>query len=396
MSLTTIDTRNIYHNDVIGNVRKAQEDSHDMAALTPNGDVFVVCDGMGGHVGGKQASSIAVKSIIEYLKADKYSQPLQALNDALQYANMQILGYANAHPELKGMGTTACIVLLQDSEAYIAHVGDSRIYLYLGKEKQLHRVTKDHSFVQTLVDAGQITDDEAEHHPNKNRILKALGIKPALEPSFNAVKPKNDDVFLICSDGLSGMISDKVIGEIMSKDVSLRQKGDLLINSALDAGGLDNITIELIKISSSPHSKSKFESYNPINGAAKPLTGSKTLKVVLISFAIAVVCFCFAGLIYYFIDKKDIENQRAENQELLNNTVMSLKGLRNDLHEKDEEIATEKSKKIEKANEIQNILMRTYEEDRIEIINKIQKLEADSLKYKRGLDSLNSYKFKFF
>jgi protein phosphatase len=396
MSLTTIDTRNIYHNDVIGNVRKAQEDSHDMAALTPNGDVFVVCDGMGGHVGGKQASSIAVKSIIEYLKADKYSQPLQALNDALQYANMQILGYANAHPELKGMGTTACIVLLQDSEAYIAHVGDSRIYLYLGKEKQLHRVTKDHSFVQTLVDAGQITDDEAEHHPNKNRILKALGIKPALEPSFNAVKPKNDDVFLICSDGLSGMISDKVIGEIMSKDVSLRQKGDLLINSALDAGGLDNITIELIKISSSPHSKSKFESYNPINGAAKPLTGSKTLKVVLISFAIAVVCFCFAGLIYYFIDKKDIENQRAENQELLNNTVMSLKGLRNDLHEKDEEIATEKSKKIEKANEIQNILMRTYEEDRIEIINKIQKLEADSLKYKRGLDSLNSYEFKFF
>lgn len=396
MSLTTIDTRNIYHNDVIGNVRKAQEDSHDMAALTPNGDVFVVCDGMGGHVGGKQASSIAVKSIIEYLKADKYSQPLQALNDALQYANMQILGYANAHPELKGMGTTACVVLLQDSEAYIAHVGDSRIYLYLGKEKQLHRVTKDHSFVQTLVDAGQITDDEAEHHPNKNRILKALGIKPALEPSFNAVKPKNDDVFLICSDGLSGMISDKVIGEIMSKDVSLRQKGDLLINSALDAGGLDNITIELIKISSSPHSKSKFESYNPINGAAKPLTGSKTLKVVLISFAIAVVCFCFAGLIYYFIDKKDIENQRAENQELLNNTVMSLKGLRNDLHEKDEEIATEKSKKIEKANEIQNILMRTYEEDRIEIINKIQKLEADSLKYKRGLDSLNSYEFKFF
>lgn len=396
MSLTTIDTRNIYHNDVIGNVRKAQEDSHDMAALTPNGDVFVVCDGMGGHVGGKQASSIAVKSIIEYLKADKYSQPLQALNDALQYANMQILDYANAHPELKGMGTTACIVLLQDSEAYIAHVGDSRIYLYLGKEKQLHRVTKDHSFVQTLVDAGQITDDEAEHHPNKNRILKALGIKPALEPSFNAVKPKNDDVFLICSDGLSGMISDKVIGEIMSKDVSLRQKGDLLINSALDAGGLDNITIELIKISSSPHSKSKFESYNPINGAAKPLTGSKTLKVVLISFAIVVVCFCFAGLIYYFIDKKDIENQRAENQELLNNTVMSLKGLRNDLHEKDEEIATEKSKKIEKANEIQNILMRTYEEDRIEIINKIQKLEADSLKYKRGLDSLNSYEFKFF
>lgn len=396
MSLTTIDTRNIYHNDVIGNVRKAQEDSHDMAALTPNGDVFVVCDGMGGHVGGKQASSIAVKSIIEYLKADKYPQPLQALNDALQYANMQILGYANGHPELKGMGTTACIVLLQDSEAYIAHAGDSRIYLYLGKEKQLHRITKDHSFVQALVDAGQITDDEAEHHPNKNRILKALGIKPDIEPSFNIVKPKNDDVFLICSDGLSGMISDKVICEIMSKDASLCQKGDLLINSSLNAGGLDNITLELIKISLSPHSKSEFESYNPINGPALPSTRSKTLKTAFISFAITVVCLGLAGLTYYFIDNKGIENQRAENQELLNKTVKSLKDLRSDLQEKNEEIATEKRKKIEKATETQNILIRTYEEERIDIINEIQGLEADSLKYKRKLDSLNTYKFKFF
>lgn len=396
MSLTTIDTRNIYHNDVIGNVRKAQEDSHDMATLTPNGDVFVVCDGMGGHVGGKQASSIAVKSIIEYLKADKYPQPLQALNDALQYANMQILGYANDHPELKGMGTTACIVLLQDSEAYIAHVGDSRIYLYLGKEKQLHRITKDHSFVQALVDAGQITDDEAEHHPNKNRILKALGIKPALEPSFNAVKPKNDDVFLICSDGLSGMISDNVISDIMSKNATLQQKGDLLINSALDAGGLDNITIELIKISSSPHSKSKFESYNPINGAAKPSTRIKTLKTVLISCAIAVICLCFAGLIYYFINKKDIENQRTNKQELLNNTVKSLKNSRDKLHMIYEEIATEKSKKIEKAIEDQKTLVGMYENDIEQLSNKIQTLKADSLKYKMELDSLNSYEFKFF
>ena len=393
MSLTTIDTRNIYHNDVIGKVRKAQEDSHDMAALTPNGDVFVVCDGMGGHVGGKQASSIAVKSIIEYLKAEKYPQPIQALNDALQYANMQILGYANGHPELKGMGTTACIVLLQDSEAYIAHVGDSRIYLYLGKEKQLHRITKDHSFVQALVDAGQITDDEAEHHPDKNRILKALGIKLDLEPSFNTIKPKNDDVFLICSDGLCGMISDKVIGEIMSKDVNLCQKGDLLINSALDAGGMDNITLELIKISSSTHSKSEFESYN---STEQPSARNRTLLVVLISFTIAVVCLCIAGLTYYFIVKKDIDNKRNEKQELLNNTVEDLKDLRRDLCDKDKEIATEREKKIEKATKIHNILIRTYEEERIGIINRIKELEADSLQYRSELDSLNVYKFKLF
>lgn len=263
MSLTIIDNNNIFQKDVIGNVRTAQEDSHDIAALTPNGDVFVVCDGMGGHVGGKQASSIAVKSIIDYLKKERYPQPVQALNDALQFANMQILGYANEHPELKGMGTTACIVLLQDSEAYIAHVGDSRIYLYLGKEKQLHRITKDHSFVQTLVDAGQITDEEAEHHPNKNRILKALGIKPDLAPSFDRVRPKNGDVFLICSDGLSGMVPDSMMRDVLMQNTSIEYKGETLINLALDAGGLDNITLELIQIANSPHAKSVFRSYNP-------------------------------------------------------------------------------------------------------------------------------------
>lgn len=290
MGLTIIDKNNIFQKDVIGNVRTAQEDSHDIAALTPNGDVFVVCDGMGGHVGGKQASSIAVKSIIDYLKKERYSQPVQALNDALQFANMQILGYANEHPELKGMGTTACIVLLQDTEAYIAHVGDSRIYLYLGKERQLHRITKDHSFVQTLVDAGQITDEEAEHHPNKNRILKALGIKPDLTPSFDRVCPKNGDVFLICSDGLSGMVPDSKMSDVLKQNTGIENKGETLIGLALEAGGLDNITLEMIQISNSTHSKSVFRSYNPVSNRGKSNGISKNIKQVIIGLSILVIC----------------------------------------------------------------------------------------------------------
>lgn len=313
MGLTIIDNKNIYQKDVIGNVRTAQEDSHDIAALTPNGDVFVVCDGMGGHVGGKQASSIAVKSIIDYLKKEKYPQPTQALNEALQFANMQILGYANAHPELKGMGTTACIVLLQESEAYIAHVGDSRIYLYLGKEKQLHRITKDHSYVQTLVDAGQITDEEAEHHPNKNRILKALGIKPELSPTFNKVQPKNGDVFLICSDGLSGMISDAIITDVLSQKNEIAEKGDTLINLALEAGGTDNITVELIQIANSPHTKSQFKSFNPKSNSR----GSKPPfpKKILIVLATITVLALFSVLAIKLIQNKRVENYVQELKE---------------------------------------------------------------------------------
>lgn len=308
MSLSIINSSNIFQKDVIGNVRKAQEDSHDIALKTPNGDVFVVCDGMGGHVGGKQASSIAVKSIIEYLKKEEYPQPMQALNDALQFANMQILGYANEHPELKGMGTTACIVLLQETEAFIAHVGDSRIYLYLSKEKQLHRITKDHSFVQTLVDAGQITDEEAEHHPNKNRILKALGIKPDMAPSIDRVQPKNGDVFLICSDGLSGMISDFIIKDVLTKGKTLEEKGDTLISLALEAGGFDNITLELIQIAGSPHAQSVFRSYNPISNDGGKDRARIIRRLMIVLFAI-VVCLVISGI---FVKVSQIQNKKQK------------------------------------------------------------------------------------
>lgn len=295
MSLTT-NIDNIYKKGVIGNVRKAQEDSHDIFLKTPNGDAFVVCDGMGGHVGGAVASSTAVRSIKEYLEKEKYPNPIQALDGALQFANQQILGYANEHPELKGMGTTACIVLFQGDEVWIAHVGDSRIYLYLGKEKQLHRITKDHSYVQTLVDSGEITDDQAEHHPNKNRILKALGVSLKLEPTFNygnkPILSKNDDVFLICSDGLSGMIPDKTIERILSqKDGTLEQKGDMLIALAMEGetvqpGGQDNCTLELIKVDNSPWKTSEFKSYNPVKGRGRvTLPGGKVLSSKLIAAA---------------------------------------------------------------------------------------------------------------
>lgn len=372
MGLTIIDNKNIYQKDVIGNVRTAQEDSHDIAALTPNGDVFVVCDGMGGHVGGKQASSIAVKSIIDYLKKEKYPQPTQALNEALQFANMQILGYANAHPELKGMGTTACIVLLQESEAYIAHVGDSRIYLYLGKEKQLHRITKDHSYVQTLVDAGQITDEEAEHHPNKNRILKALGIKPELSPTFNKVQPKNGDMFLICSDGLSGMISDAIIKDVLSQKNEIAEKGDTLINLALEAGGTDNITVELIQIANSPHTKSQFKSFNPKSNSRGPKPPFP--KKILIVLATIIVLALFSVLA-----NKLIENKRSEKQlQDLMEQIESVELKRDSLQRKYAEAGENLGKKEKKIQEREDDITKASDENsRKEYKEQLENLQSE-------------------
>ena len=272
MSLVT-NLDHIFKKGVIGLVRKAQEDSHDMKLKTPNGDVFVVCDGMGGHVGGAKASELAVNNIIDFLNNEKYEDPIAALDYALKRANDQILGFAAEHPEFKGMGTTACILLLQSDCAYLAHVGDSRIYLYDGKEQKLHRVTKDHSYVQTLVDAEQISDEEAEHHPNKNRILKALGVVPSssLQPSFNQGHPRNGDIFLICSDGLSGMIPDRTIERVLQQNCSLEARGEMLINLAMEGetvrpGGQDNCTLELIQIDNSAWTDTDeraFQLYDP-------------------------------------------------------------------------------------------------------------------------------------
>lgn len=302
MSLISGSESKIYTKGVIGNVRKAQEDSYGRKIGTPNGDLFVVCDGMGGHVGGAMASSLAVESIIRYIEKEKYATPVEAMDGALQFANMQILGYAEEHPEYRGMGTTACIVLIRDTDVWIAHVGDSRIYLYMGKEKELHRITMDHSYVQTLVDAGEITDEEAEHHPNKNRIMKALGIKPELHPSFNFEnKPifvKNGDVFLICSDGLCGMIPDRTIERVLGEKLTIQQKGDKLIDLAMQGetvqpGGQDNCTVELIEIDNAVGKSSEFHSYNPYpkekKTAKKGMDVKKWERIALIALVVLVV-----------------------------------------------------------------------------------------------------------
>lgn len=250
---------------VVGRVRVANEDSCDFAA-TVNGDLFVVCDGMGGHVGGAVASGIAVSCIIKYLSESSYENIPKAIKNALLLANEEIIARAEQEPSLKGMGTTACVLLVKDGNAWIAHVGDSRIYLYTASDRILHRVTKDHSFVQSLVDAGELDDRQAENHPRKNVILKALGIRDRLVVNVDEypILPARGDVFLICSDGLSGMMNDDELEFVLQRELTLTEKLETLINSANAEGkGTDNITAQLIRIINSTVEESYFPDYNP-------------------------------------------------------------------------------------------------------------------------------------
>ena len=311
-----------YGLSITGQVRQANEDSCGFATV-PNGELFVVCDGMGGHVGGATASRIAVEQIIQHFKAQHYPNIYQALHDALCRANIQIIGAANAEPSLKGMGTTACIVLVDGNDAYIAHVGDSRIYLYEEQKKRLFRITKDHSFVQSLVDMGQLDDRDAEHHPRKNVIMKALGIKEELKPEvfMSPVQPAKGDMFLICSDGLSGMVDDDGIEAILSSDQSVEQKVlDLVTNANVPGKGLDNITAQVIKVVESPYPLSNHPDHNPNwrkdsnsnptldltkEPDPQPVTPPKKKKVKLLLAilipAIALMLLIGGGVAAYFI-----------------------------------------------------------------------------------------------
>lgn len=332
-----------YGLSVTGQVRKANEDSCGFATV-PNGELFVVCDGMGGHVGGATASRIAVEQIIQHFKAQHYPNIYQALWDALCRANFQIIGAANADPSLKGMGTTACIVLVDGNDAYIAHVGDSRIYLFDAQRQRLYRITKDHSFVQSLVDMGQLDDREAEHHPRKNVILKALGVKEDLKPEvyMSPVQPATGDMFLICSDGLSGMVDDNGIEAILGSDQSTEQKVmDLVTNANVPGKGLDNITAQVIKIVESPYPISNHPDHNPnwrkvleptptldpkknpnAKGAAQPAPKKKTKLLLTILIPAVILLFLIGGgVAAYFIWWHGKDKVEPPKQEKVEDTI---------------------------------------------------------------------------
>lgn len=237
----------------VGRKRAANEDNMGNA-VTINGYVSVVCDGMGGHVGGATASKVAVNAILENLRTNYYEDPRIAIGESIDIANRAVLSEAAAHPELTGMGSTCVLLIVRGGKVYIGHVGDSRIYLI--RSKRIIQLTKDHSYVQMLVDRGEITKEQAEHHPRKNQITNALGL-PNMTPATvadDAFIPEAGDCFILCSDGLSGMVSDEVINKVVSRQSELgaQERVDRLVAIANENGGIDNITVQMVEFTITP------------------------------------------------------------------------------------------------------------------------------------------------
>ncbi len=229
----------------IGVVRKMNQDflyySEKPVGQLPN--LFIVADGMGGHRAGDYASRMSVENFIDYVMKAPPDLPIRIVDNGIRYVNQLVMEKAEKHPELNGMGTTLVVAFIDEDILYVANVGDSRLYLVDSDE--INQVTEDHSYVGAMVRAGELTWAEAKHHPDKNIITRAIGASWEVRVDFFEVDLEPGDKILICSDGLSNMVDDSDMLDIMSHTPTT-EIVDALIDEAKKNGGLDNITAVVI------------------------------------------------------------------------------------------------------------------------------------------------------
>jgi protein phosphatase len=231
----------------VGMVRAGNEDSFFADADAHRG-LFVVADGMGGHAAGEVASAMAVEIVRRDLAEVKAlsETAVPVLTDALKAANESIFRRTVTELDKQGMGTTASVLLIANSRYLIGQVGDSRVYLL--RDGTLQQVTKDHSYVQEQVDAGYLTPEQARNHPYSNVITRCVGASDNVEPDTYTGDARPGDVFLVASDGLTGMVDDRRLAYLLALPLDPRKIVDALIKDANARGGLDNITAIVIRI----------------------------------------------------------------------------------------------------------------------------------------------------
>lgn len=237
----------------VGVLRAGNEDSY---LIVPEQGLFIVADGMGGHAAGEVASGMAVEIIARGLgpvRGVSESELADRLRYAIQAANTAIFERTLAEQEKRGMGTTATVLVLNGARYVIGQVGDSRAYLL--REGQLLQLTKDHSYVQEQVDAGYLTPEQARTHPYSNVITRCVGANAEVSPDIYLGALHAGDLYLLASDGLTGMIEDQDLGAVLSSNLEPQAMVDTLIAEANRRGGLDNITAIVVRIDSVERAK---------------------------------------------------------------------------------------------------------------------------------------------
>lgn len=232
----------------IGKARDTNEDFYYTSDVQDNIKLYILADGMGGYNGGEIASRIATATVKSYIESNfnqiEHSKEsiLKLIKNAIEYANMVIYEKAKESEELENMGTTLEVCLIYNNRAFIGHIGDSRIYRI--RKNIIRKITQDHSYVQELVKDGTITKEEAVNHPKKNMLMKAVGCTPYVEPDIMVKGFLKDDIIVMCSDGLTNMLSDEEIYNTVLENIN--NSSESLVNKANQLGGYDNITVVII------------------------------------------------------------------------------------------------------------------------------------------------------
>lgn len=280
-----------------GKVRDVNEDSM-VVFDSPNGRVVAVCDGMGGQNAGDVASQLAVAVIQDILTDNTFNTPEEAINRSIVAANQAILHKASQNAGYSGMGATCVMLIIKDGMVYYGSVGDSRIY-YIANH-MIRQLTKDQSYVQTLVDAGQLSAEAAEHHQDKNQITNALGVEGMTPPVIGTlpITPEPGSVFLLCSDGLSGMISNNaILKTVIRHELSLQERAQSLIRQANEAGGLDNITVQLVEFPANASVAGRVSNPAVTYRGKKSSNKSQTM---LYSFIVCLLLMIIGGGVYWY------------------------------------------------------------------------------------------------
>lgn len=230
----------------VGRKRSNNEDSYGLFRFGPDEILALVADGMGGHASGEVASRLAVETLRQIYEKERTEQDmLGTLKSALEITNFTILQKSMESQGLHGMGTTATVLVLKEGQAFIGHVGDSRAYLL--RDGALSQVTRDHSVVERMVERGLLSREEARNHPQRNVIYQTLGVNRDLEPELHGPIPVSPgDTFLLCTDGLSNLVTNEEISEIV-RGASPQKACEQLVNLANQRGGHDNITLQILK-----------------------------------------------------------------------------------------------------------------------------------------------------
>ena len=230
-------------------VGRKRSNNEDALIVKPELNFLAVADGMGGQASGEVASKIFIDTTLELFSAGEHKSEQETrdlIQDAFILANQRILKLALDNPRQKGMGCTGELIAFYENKHVIGHVGDSRAYVL--RNGKLLQLTRDHSYIQEEIDNGRITEEEAKVHPHRNVISRAVGVKDELAVDLINGECSPGDIFLLCSDGLTGMVSDTDIEKTLLSSSSLPRKVENLIDSANSAGGKDNVTVALCEV----------------------------------------------------------------------------------------------------------------------------------------------------